>query len=523
MIDGIIRELSLLPMQSLIPPAGALIFYLIGSRLLTSRAARRGTKVFVLLADTVVIPALLIGLAVLIEEIPGRAFTPQNLSRTLQALLVLTGVRLLDRYLSLFVWTRRFRSLRGAEAPIILRNLVSLVLYGAALGLVSIFVFGRTAGGVLVSTGVLVGVVGFALQSLLADMFAGIAMAFDRPFDMGDWIKLPDGTEGEVVQVNWKSTLLKSLNDGIYIIPNSRMSQSNVHNVSRPSQTYAMWMIIAVDRRYPPDIVRKRLLEAALSCTSVLKSPPPTVNLSDGTGNPLRYSVYIYFRNYISHFAGRSELYINIYSYLERAGIETSAEKYEIATESAPERVVTRPTIYEDLRSAAIFRNLTDEQINALAEKSREVTYYPEEVIVSEGDERFDLIIVTSGIVAVHKRGARGEIEVARLGAGSVLGEMSLLTGAPRSATVVASVITTIIVVPKSALEPILQEVPELANEFGRIMVERQLSSEHFVESMKRSDKGTSEFIRESIDRFVSLIRTFFRLPKHPSNQNSAP
>ncbi|MFW5994663.1 MAG: mechanosensitive ion channel domain-containing protein [Spirochaetia bacterium] len=515
MIAEILEELRVIPFRVLLPPAGVLLFYLVGTRLLVTRSSNRSSRIVLLLADTIIIPALLVTLLVVIEELTGSAFTGTTLRRVLQSALILAAVWLFDRYLALFVWTRRFHRLRGAEAPMLLRNLVTILLFALAVALIAVFVFDHTAGGILVSTGVIVGVVGFALQNLISDLFGGIAMTFDRPFDMGDWITLSDGTEGEVVQVNWKSTLLQSMNRGIFIVPNSQMAQSVVHNLSRPDRTYATWMMIAVDRRYPPDLVRKRLMEAALSCTKVLKDPPPSVNLADGTGNPLRYSVYVYFPSYLEHFSGRSELYLNIYSYLEHAGIETSAEKYELETEQAPERTINRPTVFDELRQAAIFEMLTDEHIHMLAERSTERTYYPGEVIVREGERRSELLIITSGITTVNKRKGRGGVELARLGAGSVLGEMSLLTGAPRSATVTAYVVTTLIEVPKEALEPIIQEVPGIVEEFGRIIVERQISSEQFTESMRESEKNPSEFIRESMDRFVGRIRSFFRVPKH--------
>ena len=512
-LEGLVEELSVIPVELILPPAGVLIFYVIGTRLLISSTTSRPAHILLLISDTIVIPTLLVTLAVLAEELPGRTFSATNLARLLQALLTITAIRLFDRYLGLFVWTRRFRALRGAEAPMLLRNLVSISLYLMAAGFIAVFIFGRTASGILVSTSVLVGVIGFALQNLLYDLFAGIAMTFDRPFDMGDWIQLGDGTEGQVVQINWKSTLLKSLNEGMYIIPNSRLSQSVVHNVSRPSAAYAMWVTVSVDRRYPPDIVRKRLVEAALSTRAVLKDPGPSVNLSDGTGNPLRYTVYVTFESYLRHFSGRSELYLNIYSYLEHAGIETSAAKYEIATEQAPERVISRPTLFDELRGAEIFRMLDDEQIRELARRSTEQTYYPGEVLVREGERRSDLIIVTSGIVSVRKRQGRGGVEMARLGAGSVIGEMSLLTGAPRSATISAYVLTSVIQVPKEALEPIVRDVPELAEEFGRIMVERQITGGQLGQTLRESEKNTSEIVRESIDRFVGRIRHFFRIP----------
>ncbi len=512
-VVSLAHELAVVPLEPLALPALAFLAYLVFTRVLRSRIPLRPIRITVLALDTVAFPVFFTALNTAISGLSTHPLAFRALRSLVQAALIFAIASLLNRYLNQFVWIHRFRQMRGHEAPRILRNLVAVLIYLLAVGATAVFVFERTAGGVLVSTGVVVGIVGFALQNLIADLFSGIALTIERPFSKGDWIQLPDGTEGAVVDINWQSTHLRSLHHGLYVVPNSVVTRSTVHNTSRPSQAYATWVTISVDRAYPPDIVRRLLLEAALSCDAVLRDPAPVVNISDAGENPLRYAVYVYFKDYPAHFAGRTELFSGIYAHLERSGIYAAGKKYEIATERAAVREVHRPTIEEELREVEIFGILSDEQIGVIAERSRERTCYPGEVIVREGSGDTSLMVVTSGVVRVTKRRDAGKsVEVARLGAGEFFGEMSLLTGEPRSATVSALVQCALIEVPKAALEPIVRDVPELSQKFGEIMVERQLSSAQFIESMRKSDKTASEFIRDYIDRFVQRLLTFFRV-----------
>jgi CRP-like cAMP-binding protein len=276
---------------------------------------------------------------------------------------------------------------------------------------------------------------------------------------------------------------------------------------------YAVWLTIAVDRSYEPSTVRRLLLEAALSCSAVRKDPTPVVNVSDASGNPIRYTVYVHFRDYVSHFAGRNDLYMNIYGFLGRAGVVTAADKYEVSTEPAGERVLQMPSLREELRNVEFFSMLTEDQIDVLAEHASYHTFYPEEVIVREGKQDNSLFIITSGVVRVTKKDESGEdVEIARLGSGDVLGEMSLLTGEYRSATVTALVQVTVIQVTKEGLQPILQAVPQLSDTFAQVMLDRQLKSRQFLESMRLSKKSASDFVSDYLEAFVRSIRRFFRV-----------
>lgn len=502
-----------IPPSAWVVPVVLLILYFGVSRSIRNRSESAWVPTLILLLDIIAIPIFFVSLDAVINATGGALAEIQTLRRSIWALFWISVAWLANRVLRRFVWLRYFQREYGREAPRILQHIVATVLYVAVFGILLVAVFERPASGVLVSTGVLVGVVGLALQSVLSDLFSGVSLTLERHFTVGDWIELPDGSIGEVADISWQAVHLRSLKGSRLIVPNTHVSKSVIHNYSKPTKAYALWLTVSVDAAYDPSTVRQLLLEAALSCTAVKKTPAPVVNLSDGSGNPYRYVVYVYFKDYGAHFAGKNDLYMNIHSYLSRAGIGTAAEKYEIATERVPQRALELPTVRDELRQTELFTILADEQIDQLAQQAVSRTYFPEDRIVEEGTRGGSLFIITSGAVQVTKRSPKETtVEVTRLGSGDVIGEMSLLTGEPRSATVTALVQTSVIEVTKDNLTPILQQVPGLTDRFAEVMLDRRLENEQFLENMRRSDKANSDFVSDYLERTVRRIRRFFRL-----------
>jgi branched-chain amino acid transport system substrate-binding protein len=511
-IATLIDELGALAPGTLLVPLAVFIGYWVISRILRARLGAPWLYSLVLLLDVLVYPAVLIFLQV---EVTGLEAQEEYLTlrRVIWSLLALVMVWLLVRLLRRFVWRRAFVRRYGREAPRILQHLVALVLLFIAIFVILVGVFDRSAGGFLVSTGVIVGVVGLALQNVLSDLFSGITIALEQPYGVGDWIQVSPDAEGEVTDITWQSTYLRSFQNALLAVPNSRALRSVVHNYSRPDRRHASWVHVHVDRHYDVATVRRLILEAALTCNAVEEDPTPVVNVDDASGNPLRYVVYVYFRDYRAHFSGVNDLYMNIHAYLSRSGIVTSPTSYELATESAPERRLQMPSLREEIGSAEIFSMLSEEQVDVIAEHAAYHTYYPEDVIVRQGTRDTTLLIIASGVVQVTKQDAAGrEVEVARLGSGDIIGEMSLLTGEPRSATVKAVVQVSVIEVTKEALEPVLQAEPALSDAFAQVMLERRLKTEQFLESMRQSDKAASDFVSDYVEAVVRRMRRFFRV-----------
>lgn len=515
-MDGLyefLRSVWALPSHAWLIPTGVFVIYLIVTRAVRRRAEAAWVPTVLLLIDVVVVPLFFVALDLVIGASGGALAQTQPVRRAIWAVFFLALAWIATRLLHRFLWQRHFVRSYGREAPRILQHIVAAGLYVIAIAVVLVAVFERRAGSVLVSTSVLVGVVGLALQNVLSDLFSGISITLERPFTVGDWVRFSDGTEGEVTDISWQAIYLKSFNESRYVLPNRTASGISVHNYSKPTRTYAGWYTVQVDQRHDPHTVRQLLLEAALGCGSVRKNPAPVANLQDASKNPYTYVVYVRFKDYPSHFAGRNDLYLNIHTYLTRAGIGSAEDSLRIATEEAPEQHLELPTIEEELRRLDLFSVLSDEQIQRVAAGAVSRTFYPEETIVEEGTSGGSLFIITSGAVQVTKRTPRNSrIEVTRLGAGDVIGEMSLLTGEPRTATVRALVPVTAVEVTKENIEPILHDVPQLSDKFAEVMLDRRLESDEFLRNMKKSDQAASDFVSDYLERMVRNMRRFFRL-----------
>lgn len=105
--------------------------------------------------------------------------------------------------------------------------------------------------------------IGLALQSTLANFFAGVHLLSDRPIDVGDYIEVDENTKGVVEDIGWRSTRIRTLTDNLLIIPNGKLAESNITNFSKPKQDMSVWVPCGV--AYESDLkkVEKVSLEVA--------------------------------------------------------------------------------------------------------------------------------------------------------------------------------------------------------------------------------------------------------------------
>lgn len=181
-----------------------------------------------------------------------------------------------------------------------------------------------------VSTGAIAAILAFAMQQTLGDLFAGIALSIERPFRIGDWLRFADGTEGEVTDINWRATRLRSWDNTTYVVPNGQLSRQSFTNLHGKKHRFAPWYLVRVTGEADPVVVKDLLETAARRCSVILPTPPPVARLMDGTTIPYTYMVWVHFANYPTMFAGREELYREIHYALQAAGLQTAAEIREI-------------------------------------------------------------------------------------------------------------------------------------------------------------------------------------------------
>lgn len=180
----------------------------------------------------------------------------------------------------------------------IISDLVAGLIYLAAVFGILKFAFHQPIEGLLATSGIVAIVLGLALQSTLADLFSGIALNVEDPFRAGDWITVDGGTEGQVVEINWRATRIRDRNGDTAVIPNSQIAKSRVTNHSLPEKAHPSSINIDVDADLPTHEVNKILISAALGAKHVLSIPAPDVTIQAIRGRTASYCVSFYVADF---------------------------------------------------------------------------------------------------------------------------------------------------------------------------------------------------------------------------------
>lgn len=167
---------------------------------------------------------------------------------------------------------------RPTEARLLQDLMVAVVYIGVALSILA-FVFDAPIGTLVATSGVVAVILGLALQNTLGDVFSGIALTVGRPFSIGDWIQLGDGTEGRVVDNNWRSTQLLTSTHNIVVLPNSVLAKVGLTNLTRPDETHLIALAVRIASIHEPRFVEDVMRKVLESCETIVRQAPAIVAL----------------------------------------------------------------------------------------------------------------------------------------------------------------------------------------------------------------------------------------------------
>jgi small-conductance mechanosensitive channel len=162
------------------------------------------------------------------------------------------------------------------KVPRLLRDVLRLLLVAIGLALVYSFVWGKEIGGAIATLGVTSIVVGLALQEPLGNLFSGLVLLMERPFEVGESIEVGE-VSGTVKEVNWRSAHIEAMGGAIQVVPNSTLNKETIVNYSRPKPRRMEFIEVGFSYQDAPNKVRQALLELMLKTEGVLLSPMPIV------------------------------------------------------------------------------------------------------------------------------------------------------------------------------------------------------------------------------------------------------
>jgi small-conductance mechanosensitive channel/CRP-like cAMP-binding protein len=313
--------------------------------------------------------------------------------------------------------------------PAIVQDTLLILLFGVAATLI-------LRDRILATTAVGAVVLGFALQDTLGNLFAGLAIQIDRPFRVGDWVTI-GSLEGSVSGITWRSTKLVTKAGNFVVVPNSMMAKDPITNYSVPTRHMRIQVDVGASYDVPPNVVKAVISEALKNASELSTARPAEVRIADFGASAVVYRVWFWVDDFDPDGRAQDQVRSYIYYAFRRNNITIP---YPIQIEMSPEEggMATSPAVADPalLTRVPMFAPLSDSERAQLLSVARPVMFAKGEAVVRQGQTGHSLFVMKRGDASVTLAGTEGE--VARLGAGDVLGEMSLLTGEARTATVTA-------------------------------------------------------------------------------------
>ncbi len=381
-----------------------------------------------------------------------------------------------------------------------------LVFLGALFGIVGA-VLHQPIGGLLATSGLFAAIIGFAMQKMIADVFSGLALTVEGPFSIGDWIDIA-GTIGKVTQANWRAVHLETIEGRTVVVPNSQLAGDRFINLNAPERYFRVKHPVCLDYSVPGERAVPILMAAIEATVGVRKTPPPVVLFENSTDLGAVYSLNVWVENYPESFAVTRQLMITALRFLDQAGLVPAYPKRINSMVVTPRQIERSVDIPSVLSRVPLLGLLDAGHIGKLAETARVKEFPAGIAIVNEGEPGESLYVVVAGILEVSLRGEDATARtVARLEPGDVFGEMSLLTGQPRSATVTAASPVILVEIDKAHLEPIFATEPALIGQLTELEAARLISNRDAArlspaEHAEIGAVGIAAFLRGRILRF---------------------
>ena len=497
-------------------------------------------------ARSLALPLVVIGLLLLLAAYEPSILDRLNLGtlaqlRTALPLMISSGIWLaaaflINRIVGIVLWD----PIHGrVPVPRLLRDVTALLIYLLAVtGIVGV-VFDKPIGPFWAASGVGAIVLGLALRNVILDVFIGLAVNFDRPFEIGDYIQLGVGANagptGRVMELNWRTTRLLNGEGNLVVIPNGRLSELIVTNFSRPERMSEFVLPIFLDFDVPTERAL-RVLSAAVASVAgtngVLEAPSPKARLRGVSAQGVEYRLkYFVDPKIAGPGKARHEVLRAVLDQLHRAGLQPAAPSQDVFHAPLPVRKLDARSAEDRaqlLSRIELFKGLTEAERLELSSQMRERLVSEGTTLLRAGDSGTSMFVLYEGLlhVTVTAESTGLETRVGRIQAGMFFGEMSALTGEPRSATIVAATDALMFEIDKAQIAALIDRRPEVAHVIAETVALRRLRNSDALRLANAATVAgeTSSLTSQIVGKMLSFfgISTKAGLSTKELDENSA-
>jgi len=414
------------------------------------------------------------------------------------------------RFVAYLITKTVYRNATQGEISSLVRTVLSVIIYIVAFFIIFQSQFPNVQLAPLFTGSTIIGiVVGLALQDTLGNLFAGLALQADQSFQLGDVISITGKGAGVVEGVSWRGVKIRTFQNKLLVISNAVLGKESIE-VSPKNNLNARVVFFSTTYSESPAHVANLVREAVRLSENVSPKLRPVVRIRDLAADGVDWEVKYWLEDYSKYSDSDALIRQRIWYLFNREKIEFSFPTRTVHME--PRHIEIAPedafnTITEHLNSVSIFTPLSDEEIERLANASTSRVYAPGEAIVRIGQPGHAMFVIIRGEVKVQIPEKSYQKTIGTLNENDFFGEMSLLTGEPRTANVIAVEETEVLRIEKSALKPIFEGNPPLVESICELIEERKV----FLKTEDEVETGDQSLAKKGV---MKSIKNFFGLKK---------
>jgi small-conductance mechanosensitive channel len=365
-----------------------------------------------------------------------------------------------------------------ANVPKLFLDLSRAFFVFVGLGMVSGLVWDADLKAFFTALGIGSVVIGLALQDTLGNLFSGIALLFERPFSIGDVIRVGN-QEGVVKEMTWRATWIHvTSTHAMLVIPNLALTKDHVVNLTRLGP-HMVRVPLKFSHDDPPNTVKQALVTVAAAVPGVFATPPPDVITTGYADYTVEYEVTFTVKDYPAHWAVLNEFRTRVWYAARRHGltmhfpVNQGGLQYEAIAGIAAQPAQT--SLWDTLAAVSSLQTMPETDLRELADISALQHYARDEQVIREDDASATLYLVMNGEVLLSATDKHGvEREVLRLGEGEYVGILQVMLGQPSTVTARALTDLVLLAIPGEAANRMLDRSPQLARDLGQSLEARR-------------------------------------------------
>jgi small-conductance mechanosensitive channel/CRP-like cAMP-binding protein len=420
------------------------------------------------------------------------------------SMLAYVAVRALDTII--FDFVVRVRS--GYEAPTLVRNIFSLVVFTVLFVLIFNRIYSEVNLGALFTTSAIFGVIiGLALQDTLGNFFAGISLQADRPFQVGDVIVVGQQKHTGVVEgITWRAIKIRTFQNHIVHVSNSNAAREPIEVAPRNNLNARLIIFGTLYSDSPAKTIHV-VREAVRDADNVSQKITPIVRIRNLGDSSIEWEIKYWLDDYAKYNDTDALVRQRVWYALRRSGLTFAfpTRTLHVERKAIAKRDGAAEGIADRLAAVDVFAPLSPEEVQQLADAAIWHVFAPGETLIRAGDEGSSMFVVHNGRVQVQISENGRTRPVAVLAEGDFFGEMGLFTGEPRTADVVALDETEVLEIRHQAMRRLFETNPSLAESISWTIAERRAALDASSQEAAQVSIEESAGLLASIKRFFGL------------------